>query len=202
MLDLVAGIDEAGMGTLAGPVTAAVVILRAGEELPHVRDSKKMTVTSREDVIDLIHQKALYSEVLVSEPAEVDKEGLSKVWVRLTKELAEKANGWLVIKGQPAEKIIDGNRFILDCPDWKPIVKADDKYLAVSAASILAKYMQTCILEGFAKKFPAYNFEKHHGYGTADHLKALETNGPCPIHRMTYAPVKRILSLRAGLKPG
>lgn len=183
------GMDEAGIGPLAGPMTAAVVVLHPQCKLAGVRDSKKMTDESRERLVDLIYDEALFYKVAVRSQEEIDRNGLSKCWLSMMSDLARAAHVCY-----PGEIIVDGNRLVTGLSYVTPIVKADDKILAVSAASVLAKYTQCLWMDDYHDLYPVYEFDKHRGYGTAVHLKRLEEHGPCPIHRKSFKPIKRLLS--------
>ena len=182
------GLDEAGMGTLAGPMTAAVVILANDTKIKGVRDSKKMTSEQREEVAARIMEVADFYKVGTRDAETIDKIGLSAAWYGLMRELAIAAH---IMHSQ--EMVLDGNRLI-GLPYVTPVVKADATHLAVSAASILAKYTQVCAMEDLHRLYPKYGFILHHGYGTVEHKNALKEYGPCPAHRKSYRPVKRLLS--------
>lgn len=189
------GMDEAGMGPLAGPVTAAVVVLDAKKPMPGVRDSKKMTDRSREQIVDLIFDRSLFYKISVRTSKEVDQRGLSRCWLEIMSELARAAH-----TKYPGTIIVDGNRLVTGAPYVVPVVKADDKFPSVSAASILAKYAQCLWMEDHHEEYPVYGFSKHKGYPTAEHIRRLEEYGPCPIHRKTFKPIQKVLSMRSGLK--
>jgi len=187
MATILAGIDEAGMGTLAGPLVAAVVVIEASRVPMGVRDSKKLSNDQREELAALIMAEAEFYNVVAVGPAVVDRAGLSPGWLRAVREVALQAH-----RMYDGEIILDGNRLV-DLSYVRPVVKADDKYPAVSAASILAKYTQCCWMDDYHLKFPAYGFDQHHGYGTVNHMKVLKEVGPCPAHRKSFGPVKKLL---------
>lgn len=187
MANILAGIDEAGMGTLAGPLVAAVVVIDASRVPNGVRDSKKLNSDQREELAALIMDAAEFFEVEAVGPATVDQRGLSASWVGAVRKVARAAHHYT--KG---EIILDGNRLV-ELPYVRPIVKADDKYPAVSAASILAKYTQCCWMDDYQLEFPAYGFSTHHGYGTVNHMRVLKEVGPCLAHRKSFGPVKKLL---------
>jgi ribonuclease HII len=183
------GIDEAGIGPIAGPMTAAVVALEDGVLLGGVRDSKKMTFRGREVAVDLIFNKSLFYAFAEMSSWDIDALGPSACWDTMLRSLAEMAYE----KFPDAEFVVDGNRFIRGCSYVTPIVRADSKILSVSAASVLAKYSQTMWMLDFERDYPGYCFSSHHGYPTKDHLLRLRRLGPCPVHRVTYKPVKKII---------
>lgn len=191
----VIGIDEAGMAPMAGPLTAAVVAIPVlNDGLPGVKDSKRLKDKRREELIDSILDLAVLCENGVRTAEEIDEVGISRAWTDLIRELAQKAH-----ERFPDGKIIlDGNRLV-GLPYVEPIVKADAKYLVVSAASNIAKYTQCCWMDSYHLRYPQYGFDSHRGYPTPQHLKALKEHGPCPIHRKTFRPVREVLhSLESG----
>ena len=196
MGQILIGIDEAGMGTLAGPMTAAVVVIEEDHVPAGVRDSKKLGEEQREELAALIMDEALFYRVVVRTPEEIDERGLSACWESAVRELIASIS---VIKlSKRHEAILDGNRTV-GVAHVRPVVKADDKFPAVSAASILAKYTQCCWMDDYHLEYPGYGFDRHRGYGTSVHKRRLEELGPCPAHRKSYKPVKEALrSQRCG----
>jgi len=200
---IIVGIDEAGLGPIAGPFCMSAVALSVDTDFEsRVRDSKKMSAASREAAIDEIHDLSIFCATIIVEPYDIDRRGVGRVWDESTAALLS------TIVDEPwfrySKVIIDGNRTISGrlgrylCP----IPKADDKYPAVSAASVLAKYAQTCAMEDADRKYPGYGFAQHHGYGTKQHMEALGRLGACPIHRKSYDPIKKVVSLFAGSSRG
>jgi ribonuclease HII len=185
------GIDEAGLGPIAGPVIASVVVLPDGLDLRGVTDSKKMKAEQREDAVERIWEAALFHRVVVSTAPTIDQHGPSYVWHHMIRELAEEAHALF----PDDEVILDGNRLV-GLNYVRPVVKADSKIRSVAAASVLAKYTQCCWMDDYHLAYPQYGFDRHHGYGTASHLERLKEYGPCPIHRKTFAPVKRAIQSR------
>jgi ribonuclease HII len=180
---LVAGIDEAGRGPLAGPVVAAAVILDPKRRIRGLRDSKVMTPETREDVAVQIRAKALAWAVASSDVAEIDTLNI----LRAT--LLAMRRAFDALSLLPVEVLIDGDR----CPELPcrayPIVKGDRDVPAISAASIIAKTTRDAMLVALDRDYPVYGFARHKGYGTPEHLAALELHGPCPAHRRSFAPV-------------
>jgi ribonuclease HII len=194
MDEVLIGIDEAGMGTLAGPMTAALVVIDRSRVPKGVRDSKKLTDESREELAAKIMDTAI-TYLIVNRTVElVDKYGISACWDGAMSELAIHAEAVNELGGYRAKIILDGNRLVPGHPKVVPIVKADATHPAVSAASILAKYHQCCWMDDYHLLYPRYRFCDHRGYGTAEHIRLLKEHGPCPVHRKSYRPVKRLLS--------
>lgn len=190
MSDILVGIDEAGMGTLAGPLTVGVVVIEATKVPPGVRDSKKMSEEQREEVAALIMDAAEFYKVIAVEADAIDRDGISRCWWSAVRGAAIAAR---VMCGLHDDEIIlDGNRLV-GLPYVRPVVKADDQYPAVSAASILAKYTQCCCMDDYHLEYPEYGFDRCRGYGTAQHMKKLKEYGPCPIHRKSFKPVGSLL---------
>lgn len=180
---LVAGIDEAGRGPLAGPVVAAAVILDPRRPIKGVRDSKLLTPQRREELAAQIRARAIAWSTGSADVAEIDALNI----LHATMLAMQRAVAALPIA--PDEALIDGNR----CPSLacrtRAIVKGDRDVAAISAASILAKTTRDALLIELDRVYPAYGFAQHKGYGTPGHLAALERHGPCPLHRRTFAPV-------------
>jgi ribonuclease HII len=188
--EILIGVDEAGLGPWAGPLTVGLVVLQDNVIIPGVGDSKKIREETREELVDGIHQTALYYKVLAAAPDYIDNEGVYTAWDKMVEFAILEAR-----KVFPdARVIVDGNRIISTVPNYCPVVKADDKYQCVGAASILAKYLQCGWMDDYHVEYPQYGFNKHRGYGTAQHKKALEKYGPCPAHRKSYKPIKALLA--------
>ena len=182
---LVAGVDEAGRGPLAGPVVAAAAILPCGFSAPGLDDSKKLTPARREALYQIItapRAGVVWSSARV-EAEEIDEVNILNATHRA---MARAAKG---LKARPDVAIIDG-RPVKGFPyEFRAVVKGDSKSLSVAAASIIAKVERDRIMLAYAREFPEYGFERHKGYGTKIHLEALQNHGPCPIHRQSFAPV-------------
>jgi ribonuclease HII len=180
---LVAGVDEAGRGPLAGPVVAAAVILDPARKVRGLRDSKVMTPEEREDVAANIRTKAIAWAFAASDVGEIDALNI----LRATLLAMQRAVTGLAV--QPVEVLVDGDRCpSFPCPAY-PIVKGDRDIAAISAASIIAKTARDAMLVALDREYPMYGFARHKGYGTPEHLAALELHGPCPHHRRSFAPV-------------
>ena len=179
---LIAGIDEAGRGPLAGPVFAAAVILDPARTIEGLRDSKLLTPQARERLAGEVKQKALAWAVASSDVAEIDRLNI------LNATLLAMRRAFDALGVRPGEAVVDGNRIpALGCPT-RPIVKGDRLVPAISAASILAKTTRDAMLLELDRAYPAYGFAEHKGYATREHLAALQRHGPCPAHRR-FAPV-------------
>ncbi|MDP3583580.1 MAG: ribonuclease HII [Thiobacillus sp.] len=181
------GVDEAGRGPLAGPVTAAAVMLDPERPINGLRDSKKLSAAARERLADEIRQHAAAWCVAEASVAEIDQLNI----LQATMLAMQRAVAGL---GRPPDEVmVDGNR----CPNWawrsQAVVKGDDKVAAIAAASILAKTARDQYMCRLHDDYPAYGFAKHMGYGTAAHLAALKAHGACPQHRRSFAPVKLVL---------
>ncbi len=180
---LVAGIDEAGRGPLAGPVVAAAVILDPSRPVAGLRDSKLLSARQRDRLAAEIRTQALAWSVGEADVAEIDALNI----LQATMLAMRRAFEGLAIA--PGEAWIDGNR----CPDLacatRAIVKGDRDVHVISAASILAKTARDAMLDELDSRFPAYGFAHNRGYGTPEHLAALARHGPCPAHRRSFAPV-------------
>lgn len=181
---LVAGIDEAGRGCLAGPVVAAAVILKDGTLPEGVDDSKALTRYKRERAFRAIAQSAICLSVGVVGPRDIEDKNI----LNATIEAMVKA-----VKGLnpvPDFLLIDGPlKLPLDIPQ-QAIIKGDRRSASIASASVVAKVYRDWIMEAFATAYPEYGFERHKGYGTREHLAAIKVNGPCGIHRFSFKGVK------------
>jgi ribonuclease HII len=184
---LIAGVDEAGRGPLAGPVVAAAVILDDRHAIKGLADSKKLSARRREALFDEIRAKALCCSVAQASVEEIDELNI------LQATLLAMRRAVMGLRLPPKLVLVDGNRLpVLDIRA-EAIVKGDDKVPAISAASILAKVTRDRWCLEYHQQFPQYGFDQHKGYGTADHLAALRLHGPCPQHRRTFRPVTDLL---------
>ncbi|MBR5458873.1 MAG: ribonuclease HII [Burkholderiaceae bacterium] len=182
-LALTAGVDEAGRGPLAGPVVAAAVILDPENPIDGLADSKKLTAKKREALEPLIKERALAWCVAEASVEEIDEINI----LQATMLAMQRAVAGL--KVQPEFVQVDGNRIPKLPMMAEAIVKGDAKVAAISAASILAKTHRDAYMMEQAHRYPGYGFDKHMGYGTAEHIKAIETLGVLPIHRKTFKPI-------------
>lgn len=176
----VCGIDEAGRGPLSGPVVAAACVLEPGTEIPGLNDSKKLTPKKRDLLYDLVIERATDFAVGFATPEEVDSINiLNATMLAMRRAIA-------ALKEPADYALVDGN-CIRDYPiPARAIIKGDSLSMSVAAASILAKVTRDRLCLEDDRQYPMYGFAKHKGYGTAEHLAALRTYGPCPIHRKTF----------------
>ncbi len=186
-IDLIC-VDEAGRGPWAGPVTAAAVILNPRQPIEGLTDSKKISEKKRFALEPEIKGKAAYWCVAHAQPNEIDQLNIREA----TFLAMQRALDGLGIV--PEQILIDGNALPSALPaPAQAIIKGDLKEPAISAASILAKTERDRLMLSFDHDFPAYGFGGHKGYGTAAHADALQRLGPCPIHRTSFAPVRRAM---------
>ena len=186
---LVCGVDEAGRGPLAGPVFAAAVILDERHPIMGLADSKKLSEKKREKLAAEIRLHALDWAIGRAEVAEIDRINILQASLLAMKRAVE---GLTVL---PDKALVDG----LYCPPLlmpaEAIVKGDASVAQISAASILAKTARDAEMLELHLGYPQYGFDRHKGYGTAEHLAALQLHGACPVHRLSFAPVK-VLGIR------
>ena len=177
---LIAGVDEAGRGPLAGPVCAAAVILPKNLEIPGLNDSKKLTEKKRDELYDIIIEKAEAYCVAMASEQEIDEINI----LQATYNAMERAMQQLKVK--PDLALIDGNRARDFGLPVKTVVKGDSRSANIAAASILAKVTRDRLMEEYDKQYPEYGFAVHKGYGTKRHYAALDEHGQCPIHRKSF----------------
>lgn len=186
--NFLAGVDEVGRGPLAGDVVTAAVILDANKPIEGLADSKKLTDKRRQQLALEIREKALCWHVARASVEEIDCYNI----LQATMMAMVRAVDGLSIS--PEYVAVDGNRM----PPWnyngETVVKGDDKVAEISAASILAKVCRDGEMLAFDEQYPGYGFAGHKGYGTKQHMQAIEQLGPSPIHRRTFEPVKSMLA--------
>lgn len=184
---LVAGVDEAGRGPLAGPVVAAAVILDDQRPIAGLADSKKLSPARREALFDEIRAHALCFSIAEACVEEIDRLNILQATLLAMRRAVQG------LRLKPVMVLVDGNRLpVLDVPA-EAIVKGDARVQAISAASILAKVHRDRWCAQLHERYPQYGFAGHKGYGTAAHMAALRTHGACPEHRRTFAPVAQLL---------
>ena len=180
---VIAGIDEAGRGPLAGPVVAACVVLTDGVELPGVRDSKVMTPEQREVAYGLIHERAEAVGVGVVDVAEIDRMNILRASHHAMRCAVE------AMPVRPELVLIDGLPVHPFPILQMALVKGDGRSISIAAASVVAKVTRDRIMQEYEAVYPGYGFAEHKGYSTSEHLDRLRSLGPCPIHRRSFAPV-------------
>ena len=195
MTRLLAGVDEAGRGPLAGPVVAAAVILDATRPIEGLRDSKKLSAARRTALAAQIRERALGWAIAEASAAEIDALNI------LQATLLAMQRALRQLLPRPLHIIIDGNKApqLTDLEEnclVETLVRADDLVPAVSAASILAKTWRDALMSDLDRDYPGYGLAQHQGYPTAAHLASLAKLGPTPIHRRSFAPVRSCLHER------
>jgi len=180
---LLAGVDEAGRGPLAGPVVAAAVILDDTKRIPGLADSKVLTALQRERLYDQIRERALCCSVAEATVAEIDTLNILHATMLAMRRAVEG------LRLKPAKVLVDGNRLPTLDVLAEAVVGGDAKIKAISAASILAKVHRDRLCATLHEEFPQYGFASHKGYGTPEHLLALRTHGACLHHRRFFSPV-------------
>ena len=188
---LIAGVDEAGRGPLAGPVFAAAVILDARKPIKGLVDSKKLTPLRREKLFDEIRAKALCCSIAQASAQEIDEINILQASLLAMRRAVEG------LRLRPAKVLVDGNRIPVMDVFAEAIVQGDALVPAISAASILAKVQRDRWCVELDARFPDYGFAQHKGYGTAQHLQALRELGACAQHRKTFRPVAEVLAKRS-----
>lgn len=185
---LLAGVDEAGRGPLAGPVVAAAVILDDLQPIKGLADSKTLTALRREKLFDEIRAKALCCSIAEASVEEIDQLNILQATLLAMRRAVEG------LRLKPSKVLVDGNRLPVLEMLAEAIVKGDATVPAISAASILAKVHRDRWCAEIDQQFPQYGFARHKGYGTAEHLAALQEHGACVQHRKTFRPVTNVLN--------
>lgn len=181
---LIAGIDEAGRGPLAGPVVAAAVILKDGVYIPGLNDSKVLSEQRREELFELIMQNALGVGVGMATAEEIDRINIYQA------SKAAMVKAVQALQTAPDHLLIDAMEIPMDVTQTK-IIKGDAKSVSIAAASIIAKVTRDRYMRELHERHPQYRFHKNMGYGTKEHLEALEQHGPVSEHRRSFAPVQQ-----------
>lgn len=176
----ICGIDEAGRGPLAGPVVAGAVILPKGLEILYVNDSKKLSESKREELYEVIMEKAVSVGVGIVGPEEIDRINI----LQATYEAMRCA----IKKLDPKPQLLLNDAVTIPEVPYRqvPIIKGDAKSISIASASIIAKVTRDRMMREYDLIFPEYGFAQHKGYGSAAHMEALRTYGPCPIHRRSF----------------
>ncbi|MBE6871674.1 MAG: ribonuclease HII [Ruminococcaceae bacterium] len=184
-IETICGVDEAGRGPLAGPVCAAAVILPQGLIIDGLNDSKKLTEKKREKLFDVICENAIAYSIATASVEEIEQINILNAALLAMRRAVEGLNV------QPELALIDGNTTRGLPFNAKAVVGGDAKSASIAAASVLAKVTRDRYMLEMAKQYPQYAFEKHKGYGTAEHVRNLHEYGPCEIHRPSF--LKKIL---------
>jgi ribonuclease HII len=185
---LIAGVDEVGRGPLAGPIVAAAVILPHKFSLPGLNDSKKLTAKTRERLFGEIKRVAVSIGIASVSHKLIDKINIGQANLLVMKLAAEK------LRIVPEYLLLDGGRNRVDLKIAQiGISGGDRKCPSIAAASIVAKVTRDRLMMDYHQKYPDYGFARHKGYGTAEHLRALEKYGPCVIHRRSFSPISSFL---------
>lgn len=187
---LVAGVDEAGRGPLAGPVVVAAVILPPGLHLPKLNDSKKLSPALRSSLYEAICEKAVALHCSIVDAATIDRVNIYQATINGMYEAV------LALDPNPQKVLIDAVPLKKLPMSSLPIVQGDAKSASIAAASIIAKVTRDRLMTQYDAQYPGYGFAQHKGYGTPQHLEALQKYGPCPIHRRSFEPVQEALKPR------
>lgn len=178
--EYICGIDEAGRGPLAGPVVAGAVILPKGLKIPYLNDSKQLSEKRREELYDRIMESAAAAGVGIISPERIDEINILQATYEAMGQAVESLN--------PKPQILLNDAVIIpgiELPQEK-IIKGDARSLSIAAASIIAKVTRDRMMKAYHEIFPEYGFDKHKGYGSREHIEAIQKFGPCPIHRRSF----------------
>jgi len=185
--ELIAGVDEAGRGPLAGPVLAAAVVLNPRYAIDGLRDSKQLTAAERERLAELIRGRAYAWSLGRADAGDIDRLNI------LQATLLAMQRAVAGLPTPPRHVMVDG----LHCPSLpcsvEAVVGGDRRFASISAASILAKVTRDAEMVALDRRYPQYGFRRHKGYPTAEHREALRRHGPCPFHRRSFAPVRAVI---------
>lgn len=186
---VIAGVDEVGRGALFGPVVAAAVVLPPGTRIRGVRDSKQLTSEDRERL-----EKKIRTTAIAVAVGFADVETIDAINIRRASHQAM-LSAIAQLLPQPDFLLIDAERLDTHCPQ-QPIIYGDSISISIAAASIVAKVYRDAWMCRYHEEYPQYGLASHKGYGTPEHLRALEKHGPCPLHRRSYEPVRRAMQMR------
>lgn len=180
---VIAGVDEAGRGPLAGPVVAAACILPEFTSIEGIQDSKKMNPDYRQHVYEQLTQEPqIIWAIGIVDVEEIDRINILRASLEAMRIAIEK------LPCKPDFLLVDGLHLPVTQIPGRPVVDGDNKYLCISAASIIAKVTRDARMLEYHEQWPQYGFDRHKGYATEDHLNAIEKYGPCPIHRVSFSP--------------
>ena len=184
---IIAGVDEAGRGPLAGPVVTAAVILDLNKKIPGLNDSKKLSEKKREELYDIITEEAICWEIKIVSPEIIDEINILQATLFGMEEAV------LALKIKPNICLIDGNKIPKKLDGFsKAIVKGDAKIASIAAASILAKVTRDRLMHKLHDEFPQYNFKQNKGYPTKEHIAAIDKYGVLDCHRRSYKPIQQL----------
>jgi len=193
--NMIAGIDEAGRGPLAGPVVSAAVILPHDFLCEGVNDSKKLSEKKRDALFPKIMETAVAVATGIASHHEIDEINILRASLLSMKRAVENLS---ILPGSPVPDflLIDG-KFILDMNiHQSAIIKGDSRSISIAAASIIAKVTRDAIMKELHELYPAYGFIRHKGYPTKEHKEAILRHGPCPVHRLTFRGIKAVIHAR------
>ena len=188
--ELIAGVDEAGRGPLAVPVSVAAVILPEKLLLPRLNDSKKLTARVRDELYDEIMAKAVAVKQVFVDSAVIDRINILQATMQ---GMYDAING---LSQRPQMVLIDAVHLDRLSVPQMSLIKGDARSASIAAASIIAKVSRDRLMDEYDRQYPRYGFASHKGYGTAEHVEAVRRYGPCPIHRLTFEPVRSIMEKR------
>jgi ribonuclease HII len=191
--EFVAGVDEAGRGPLAGPVSVAAVILPHDLYLPKINDSKKLSAKVRDELYDEIMDRALAIKTALVDAKTIDRVNIYQATIN---GMYESIFG---LAQEPQAVLIDAVKLDNLPMVSESIIKGDAKSASIAAASIIAKVNRDRLMDEYDKQYPEYGFAQHKGYGTAQHIEALKKYGPCPIHRLSFEPIRSMVDRPTGV---
>lgn len=184
---IIAGVDEAGRGPLAGPVSVAAVILPFELELPKLNDSKKLSAKVRDELYAMIKEHAISIAAVFIDAKTIDRINIYQATMNGMYDVIAALNP------VPDKVLIDAMPLAKLSMAHESIIKGDAKSASIAAASIIAKVSRDRLMDEYDKKYPEYGFAHHKGYGTAEHIAAIKKYGPCPIHRLTFEPLRSMI---------
>jgi len=191
----IAGIDEVGRGPLAGPLVVGIVVIDLALAFSLIEngidDSKKISAKKREDIVQKFKNILPFCKVLRIDSHYIDQVGIHQCCIESINKLigsVSESVGVVIVDGLPYKGLMKTQKVNVE-------INADEKFISVALASVISKVYRDKIMIDYAKTYPEYGFEKNKGYGTKFHLKALSEYGPCPIHRVSFRPVQKIVQL-------
>ncbi len=185
---IIAGLDEAGRGPLAGPVVAAAVVLPEGLIISGLTDSKQVSEPERDRLFEVIRQQAVCYGIGIADERTIDSVNILQATIIAMEQAIE------ALAPRPDYLLLDAVTLPRVKLPQKPLIKGDCRSSSIAAASILAKVTRDRLMLVLHERFPQYNFQQHKGYGTREHMKLLRQHGPCEAHRKSFAPVAELLA--------